>query len=113
MKKKATDHPGPAHLRPETAAWYLAVHQTYVLEEHHSRLLLAAAEQWDRATAAREAIDRHGLTYLAGESQTPRPRPEIKIEYDSKVLFSRLLRELALDLAPPPEAPRPPRRGGQ
>ena len=29
----------PAHLRPDTRAWWQSVHQDYELEEHHSRLL--------------------------------------------------------------------------
>jgi hypothetical protein len=46
----------PAHLRPDTRAWWQSVHQDYDLEEHHSRLLTMACEAWDRACQAREII---------------------------------------------------------
>ena len=36
----------PAHLRPDTKAWWLHVHAGWRLEEHHSRLLTMAAEAW-------------------------------------------------------------------
>lgn len=79
----------------------------FVLEEHHIRLLTAAGECWDRGQAAREAIDQHGLTFVDRFDQ-PRARPEVRIEQQSKALFSRLIRELGLDLEPPAET-RPPR----
>ena len=54
----------PAHLRPETSAWWLAVQEEYELEPHHVRILTLAAEAWDRGQEARETIDTEGISYL-------------------------------------------------
>ena len=96
----------PKHLRNETAAWFTSILDEYELESHHLKLLTLAAESWDRACQAREAISKHGLTYL-DRFQAPRSRPEVAVERDSRLAFARLLRELSLDVAPPAES-RPP-----
>jgi hypothetical protein len=98
----------PKHLRKPTQTWVKSVLSEYDLEEHHFKLLVSAADSWDRICASREVIDRDGMTYLDRFGQ-PKPRPEIAIERDNKILLARLLRELALDAEPPPEAPRAPR----
>lgn len=100
----------PEHLEPDTAAWWASVVARYVLQEHHLRLLTAAAECWDRAQQARAVLETQGLTF-DDRFGSPHPRPEVKIENTAKVTFARLLRELCLDLEPPSET-RPPRRGG-
>lgn len=104
--------PPPAHLRPDTAAWWASVAVDYALEAHHLRILTLAAEAWDRGQEAREAITRHGPVYVDRFDQ-PRARPEVAIERDSRIAFARLVRELALDLDPPDEKGRPPRIGGR
>jgi phage terminase small subunit len=99
----------PKHLRPATRRWFVVVMTNFEMEEHHERVLLLACEALDRATAAREAIGKHGITYL-DRFGAPKPRPEVAIERDSKVVFARLLRELRLDLDEAPES-RPPGLG--
>ena len=96
----------PAHLRPETAAWFRSVVKEFVLESHHVRLLTLAATAWDRAEEAREAIAEHGLTF-GDRWGGVHPRPEIAIEVSSRTGFARCLRELQLDNVSPPESPRP------
>lgn len=81
----------------------------FELGDHHVRLLTLAAQAWDRAEEAREALAEHGTTYTDRFGQ-PRARPEVAIERDARLAFARLLRELDLDGEPAP-APRPPRRG--
>jgi hypothetical protein len=98
-------HP-PKHLRAATARWWSSIAAEYVLESHHVRLLTHAAECWDRAAEAREALAKLGTTYMDRFGQ-PHARPEIGIERDSKTLFARLLRELALDVIEPDDV-RPP-----
>ena len=97
----------PPHLKPTTRSWFAHVVGTYELEPHHARLLTLAGEAWDRCVMAREVIDAQGLTYL-DRFNCPRARPEIAVERDSRIAFSRLIRELDLDIDAPPAAGRPP-----
>ena len=103
---KATQRP-PRHLKPATRRWFACVAKAYELEQHHLRLLVLAGESWDRCQAAREVIDRDGLTYL-DRFACPRARPEIAIERDSRIAFARIVRELDLDVEAPPASGRPP-----
>ena len=96
----------PEHLKPGTAEWFGNVIRDFDLEPHHVRLLTLAGEAWDRGQQAREAIEANGLTYIDRFNQ-PHARPEVAIERDSRIAFARLLRELCLDVEPPPES-RPP-----
>jgi phage terminase small subunit len=80
----------------------------FELEEHDVKILIRAAEAFDRGEQAREAIAKHGLTYT-DRFGAPRARPEVAVERDSRIGFARLLRELALSGAGAPDAPRAPR----
>lgn len=90
----------PDHLQPATGQWWRSVQDDYLLEPHHVRLLTLAAEAWDRCQQARAVLDRDGLIYL-DRFEAPRARPEVAIERDSRIAFSRLIRELDLDVEPP------------
>lgn len=94
----------PAHLNRQTAAWWRSVVAEYAVEEHHRRLLTAAAEAWDRMNGAREALAEHGTTYI-DRFGAPRARPEIAIERDSRLAFARLVRELDLRGESRPDEP--------
>ena len=96
----------PSHLARTTKKWFRAVVSVWGLEEHHVRILIGACEAWDRGVMAREVIDREGLTYL-DRFDAPRARPEIAIERDSRIAFLRSIRELDLDVEPPPQPGRP------
>lgn len=95
----------PGHLRPATKRWFASVLADFDLDSHHIRLLTLAAEAWDRGQQAREIVDRDGMTFADRFGQ-PKARPEIAIERDSRIGFARLIRELGLDVEPPPEGPR-------
>jgi len=97
----------PTNLRPATRKWWRSVLVDYALEEHHIRLLTLAAEAWDQSQAAREVLDRDGLTFLDRFGQ-PKERPECGILQNARIAFARLIRELALD-GDSPDAPRMPR----
>ena len=101
----------PNHLKTGTQRWFESVVETFVLEQHHIRILTLAAESWDRGQAARAAVDKLGMTFQ-DRYGCPRPRPEIGIERDSRIAFARLVRELGLDVATPDDV-RPPRVGGR
>jgi len=106
--KDSTAFKVPKHLRKPTQTWVKSVLSDYDLEEHHFKILLSAAESWDRICAAREIVDAQGLTYTDRFGQ-PKARPEVAIERDSRIGFARLIRELALDGVESPETPRIPR----
>ena len=107
MSVHKPSHPAPAHLASPTRQWWEAVVAEYVLDEHHLKLLTAAAEAWDRYQAAREAIAQHGTTYI-DRFGAPRLHPECVVERDSRLAFARLLKELSLD-----DADMPPRQAGR
>lgn len=94
----------PKHLRLATRRWFHHVSSTFDLEQHHVRLLTLAGEAWDRCCEAREALAQNGLTFDDRFGQ-PHARPEVAIERDSRLAFARLIRELDLDLEPPPSRP--------
>jgi phage terminase small subunit len=103
MKQKKA----PKHLRAETRAWWAHVVADYQLEPHHEKLLTLCAEAWDRSCEARAAIELEGLFPQNG--RTRKLHPGWALERDSKILFSRLLRELNLDIdAPAEDHSRPP-----
>ncbi len=97
----------PAHLRPETQAWFIEVVTTWELDAHHVRLLTLACESWDRTVAAREILEREGLT-VADRHGVPKVHPAVAVERDSRAAFRQCVRELDLDCAAPPEPARPP-----
>ena len=87
-------------LQPPTRVWVKAVLAEFVLEEHHRRLLLMAAEAWDRVQEARGYIKAEG-PYLEDRFGQLKAHPAIAVERDARIAFARLLRELALDVEPP------------
>ena len=97
----------PEHLEEATAQWFTSVIEEFTLDPHHVRLLIMAAESWDRCQQARKALAEYGLTYTDKQGY-PKARPEVAVERDSKIAFARLLRELGLDSAPAADS-RPPR----
>jgi hypothetical protein len=100
----------PKHLKTSTRSWVRRILADYELESHHVKLLLMAAEAYDRAAQAREILQTQGLTFTDRFKQ-PRARPELAIERNSMITFARLLRELRLDVSPPDDT-RPPRLRG-
>src|SRR6516162_9976601 len=93
--------PAPAHLSPSARRWWQTTVDRYVLEEHHLRLLQLCCEAWDRATQAREELQRDGLTCPARDGGR-RPHPAVAIERDARLAVARLVRELDLDTEPTP-----------
>lgn len=96
----------PKHLSAKAKAWYVGITNDFDLESQHLLLLQAAAESWDRAQQARALLLKDGICFTDRHGHI-RPHPASQIERDSKTLFARLLRELALDVSEPQEI-RPP-----
>ena len=101
----------PRHLSTPSRKWWESVVNTYALEPHHLRLLTHAAESWDRAQEARKMVDSEGIVVLDRFGQQ-KPHPAVAIERDSRLMFAKLLRELALDVDAPGEGARPPAIAG-
>ena len=72
------------------------------LTEPQRHILTLAGEAWDRSAQARRVLEQDGLIFLDRFGQ-PRPRPEVAIEKDAKLLFARLTRELQLEASSLPE----------
>ena len=102
-----TKHVFPDHIKGKTLEWVHSVLEIFELDGHHIRLLVHAAESWDQAELARSVLEKDGLTFLDRFNQ-PHPRPEVAIARDSRILFSRLVRELDLDVDAAPDSKRAP-----
>lgn len=96
----------PKHLSKEAAAWFRQAASTFVLEDHHLRLLRLAAEAWDRGQEARQTLAAEG-SYYRDRFGTPKAHPAVAVERDARLAFARMLRELDLDGEPAPDS-RPP-----
>ena len=98
----------PKHLSSGAKKWWRSVTSDFSLDEHHIKLLTAAAELWDRGQEGRSAAERDGAL-VPDRFGVLKEHAGCKLERDSKVAFARLLRELALDHeAPSEEYTRPP-----
>ena len=100
----------PSHLSKAAKRWWREVFDAYQLESHQVKVLTLAAEAWDRCQQAREILADSGSTFL-DRFGSPRARPEVSVERDSRLAFARLVRELNLTLEPPDG--RPPRLYGE
>lgn len=89
----------PKHLRAATRRWFGQMTETFEFESHHLRILQAAAEAWDRGQMAREVIAKEGLTIRDRFGQV-RPHPLLAVERDSRLAFTKLIKDLHLDSEP-------------
>lgn len=88
----------PRHLQKPGKKFWRETLRAFSLEDPHELELLSQACQClDRIAAARKDIATTGAVILDRFKQ-PKESPSIKIERDSMVLFSRLVRELGLSL---------------
>ena len=97
-----------SHLSPEATAfveWGLSEFELDT-EKHKRKLLIQAGETLDRIDHARKVIEREGAFWTDTEGR-PRKHPALDCERNDRIVFARLLRELNLDVEPPPES-RPP-----
>jgi P27 family predicted phage terminase small subunit len=101
--------PPPAHLSPSAAEWWRSRVDRFVLEEHHLRLLRLLCEAWDETQTAREQLAKEGFTVPTRDGGM-RAHPCVAIERDARLAVCRVLRELDLDLAPPPDVVNTPGR---
>jgi P27 family predicted phage terminase small subunit len=100
------DQRAPEHLSRSARDFWRSVARGYVLESHHLALLTLACEAHDRATAARQLIDREGICVVDRFGQRT-AHPAVAVERDSRAAFARLVKQLDLDLVPPGPVGRP------
>jgi len=86
----------PAHLKPETAAWYASVCGTWVLDAHHQRILQLACEAWDQGQAARAEVEHDGLT-VATKDGGCKAHPCLTVATAARTQFASLIAQLELD----------------
>jgi phage terminase small subunit len=102
----------PAHLSPWAREWFRRVVREYgITDESGIMLLTGALENFDRARAAREVIEREGMFIdVAG---SPRAHPALTVENRAYTLALSYWKHLQLDIEPlrsgPGRPPKPPR----
>jgi phage terminase small subunit len=98
-----------SHLSQEGKKIFRAIVGEYQIDDVAGlRVLRVACEAFDRAQAAREAIDADGMTVLDKAGQR-KPHPLISCERDARNGFLAGLKALSLDLNPLRDGPgRPP-----
>lgn len=89
----------PSHLSSESQAWFAKVVETFDLTDSQRLLLQSAAENWDRAQAAREVLTNSGMSFQDRHGNY-KARPEVQIARDCQGLFLRIMRTLSLDSTP-------------
>jgi len=90
----------PNHLSKEAKRIFKALSLEYSIDDCAGlKILRVALESFDRAQAAREAIDKDGMT-VRDKFKQIKPHPLLPIERDSRSAFLAGLRALNLDLEP-------------
>ena len=87
----------PEHLCEAAKSWWRRVNEKYDFEPHQLHQVEEAANALHRCHLARAVLDKEGLTFKDRFKQ-PKARPEAAIARDNAVLFSRICRELRLDI---------------
>jgi P27 family predicted phage terminase small subunit len=95
----------PKHLSSEAKKiWRSLTTEFDLCDMAGQKILAAALEAFDRAAAARQAIDRDGMTVLDKSNQI-KPHPLLACERDSRAAFLAGLKALNLDLEPVKNGP--------
>jgi len=101
----------PKHLTKEAKKIWKSLLDEYGIDDIAGlKILRVALEAFDRAQAAREAIDRDGMTVMDKAGQI-KSHPLLPVERDSRAAFLAGLKALNLDLEPLRD--RPGRPGGR
>jgi phage terminase small subunit len=99
-EKNENNYEIPKTLSIPAQQWIKEVMDSFELEPHHREILIMAGQQWDRAAKARKVLEKEGLTQKNRFGEV-KQRPEVSIERGATITFSRLIRELRLDVEPP------------
>ena len=85
----------PEHLSKNAQEFWRWATYEYRLTQDDLKVLLMACEAMDRCRQARKRLAKQGLTYTDRFGQ-PKSRPEVAIERDSRLAFTKLVRQLGL-----------------
>jgi len=88
------------HLQPQTQRWITDLVRNFTFEPVQLKLLILAGEAHERTNEARERIAKDGICIEDRFGQLKR-HPAVQIERDSRSAFSKLMRQLKLDIDPP------------
>lgn len=100
----------PRHLSKEARQIFRGLCGEYGIEDVAGlKILRVALEAFDRAQAARVAIDKDGMTVFDKAGQI-KPHPLLPVERDARAAFLAGLKALNLDLEPIRGIGRPPGR---
>ena len=101
----------PKHLSSEAKQFWKNLVDEYCIEDTAGlRILRVSLEAYDRAQAARMAIDEDGMTVRDKFNQI-KPHPLLPVERDSRAAFLSGMKALNLDLEPLRD--KPGRPGGK
>ena len=101
-KKASTLLPG--HLSESAQSWCAYVLKNNNLDDNKLRLLILAAEAWDRSTVARETIAKEGIIYVSRLGE-PQRHPAVAIKDQAENTFARLVKQLDLKVVVAPIDP--------
>lgn len=87
-------------LKPATQQWFDQTAEHFAMDPAQRRVLLLAAQAWDRSQQARAILATEGIVVEDRFGQR-KQHPAIAIERDSRWHFAKLLRELGMALDPP------------
>jgi hypothetical protein len=104
-------HKLPGHISSSSRSWAESVLDEFEATASQVRLVIAAAEAWDRAQQARRAISRDGA-YWTDRLENLRPHPGLAVERESRAAFARIVGQLGPDAADDPEERRRPSTPG-
>src|SRR5262245_54860243 len=99
-KPPAPPPPAPAHLSERSAALWNRLVAKEVQSAQKRTLLLSALEVLDRIDQARGIIAREGMTTTTKRSGAVHVHPLVKVEMESRRLFSKMWGQLCLAFDP-------------
>jgi P27 family predicted phage terminase small subunit len=91
----------PEHLSEKARQLWTELTATEVDTTARQALLLAGLEALDRATEARLAIKEQGLVNTTESTKAVHVNPLLKVERESKALFSKIWAQLGLAMRGP------------
>jgi P27 family predicted phage terminase small subunit len=103
--KNSSRPKAPAHLSAAAKKWWAALTDLYEFESPDSVMTLECVmECFDRATAARQMVEKDGAVVKDRFGQL-KAHPATVIERDAKMAMLRALRALGLDIIQPGTLP--------